>query len=732
MTSILEITENVELSPARSETLEIVDQSGNPINRNDPAGDILIPSNIQEKSIEKAEKDETGNFIWKAIRDSYDPDTNVIRDLTIDDRDIPMAKNYYDFCARVAGKSVLAPFARQMFVAMHIFGEYCPRCTDRKWFTNILDVPVDMDIRDYIGKLTLLNRGTCPKCGVTRAKLAVNGEIQIYNQLALLLGQRSGKSAFTTTCAATHLHYMLKSPRISTICRGIQDFTPLTYTFVALSASRAIRLLWSPFKQLVSNSGWFNDYFKMLDYYGSKYGKELYRLNDLSFKFNHRNIELYPIGPLKRALRGDTRCFSAVDELDWFPFRIPDEGEEEDSDNEQEHANGDEVHLSLDNSLLTFRTEVLDLYRRNISIVPNGLNFNISSVHSNRAKLSRLYEESKDPELLIFGLRLATWEMNPIYTRENPIIAAAYKRNYVMADRDYGSVPPRVTSSIFEGDKVLPMFRESEDSLYPIHKENTHKVIYDSSEDPSLTVARIVEILPRGTIRPQSMGVDAGITNNSFSMVIGERDGSRIIVHTIIEIIPTPGTKLHYPSIYSKIIKPVILQCNICVVGADRFNSVYILQQIQEDTDGKCKAVQLTLNSTHAASMVEAMGSQLFSLPALEMTREEIESVSDYKKQLKHAPVSHLYLQMITVKQNSRNNLDKGDGYTDDTFRALYMLYTLLTIPRFQQHIENSLTKTSNRGATAVNMGASFSMGRSQVAFGYGRYSPTQNIYGKG
>ena len=108
-----------------------------------------------------------------------------------------------------------------------------------------------MDPHDLAKKFTLLNKGVCPKCGATKGKMVTSGELNDYYEIVLVLGQRAGKSIFTATLIVYIVHRLLKLPRLSTITRGIQDITPLTGTFVAITATKAVKLLWDPIRNMV-------------------------------------------------------------------------------------------------------------------------------------------------------------------------------------------------------------------------------------------------------------------------------------------------------------------------------------------------------------------------------------------------------------------------------------------------------------------------------------------------
>lgn len=705
--SLLDLDE-LDIVP-RGESAEAVNLNALP-KKKKKAGPVEVAMGLAE-DVSMSQKDADlesfsdlkDNFVWEAMQQAYDPLTNTVRDLKINDSDLKRAKNYYHFCAEIAGSAIKLPFARQLWIATHLFGEYCPRCTHKN-FKIITKVPVDMDARDLVKNITLLESGVCPKCKVTKAKLITEKELPDYTQLVMVAGQRAGKSALTSTMTAYHLHLMLKAPRMSTICRGIQDFTPLTGTFVALTAGKAIKLLWNPFDQIIEASSWFAEYYKMLDHYGRQYDKEFYRSSTLFRRFFHRNLDFYPMGPMKRTLRGDTRVLSATDELGWFPYKdtnnaVLDEDDEEladdNQDDERERANGDEVHQSLDNSLATVRAEVWDLYRRGISTIPTGMNINISSPQSWKDKICRLLKDSEDPATLSLGLRLPTWEINPIFTRDHPIITSAYAKNARRADRDYGANPPKLSATLFNKEALLASFSGVQH----------FKIVYDE-DHPSYTTGRLQELIVRNRWEANVMGIDAGLSNNSFALVIGSRKEATVTVNAILELIPSKMKPISYPLVYKNVLLPIIKEANVVYVGADRWNSIHLLQQIEEDTAQRTKWLQISLQMKHFEYFKDIVNSRNMVLPALTMTPDAIESVVNYKRELKNSPIDHLYLQFLTVREQLAG-IVKGEGYTDDVWRALVVMTTMLFIPKVKEYLsefkDSERTGMSNRATVLVS-----------------------------
>jgi hypothetical protein len=649
------------------------------------------------------QEDVSDNFVWQAMMNSFDPLTNTVKDLSVDDRDLKRAKNYFDFCKNIAGKTIKLPFARQLWISYVLFGEYCPHCTDKHYYTDVTNIPVDMDPNDLVKKVVLLEDGVCPKCSRTKSGMILDDSLVGYNQLVLVAGQRGGKSSFSSTKSAYHAHALLKSPRLAAICQGIQEFTPLTSTFVALTVARANKLLWSPFYQIIDNSDWFKEYFRLLDDVGRRYDKELYKKNDTFFRFFHRNLDYYFMGPNMRTLRGDTRVLAVTDELGMFPFDIKrtfvdNEGEEQeldDEDNERERANADEVHQSLDNSLSTVRTEMYDLYKRGINTIPTGLNIAISSPKSWQDKICRLLGESANPDALSLGLRLPTWEINPLYTRSHPIIRQAYARNATKAERDFGANPPRVDSAVFNRSQVQHCFVGRQ----------YHKLKVDL-ENPEYTVAKLTDIIEKAEWSPHAMAVDAGLVNNSFALALGRRKDLAVEVCTVLELMPSSKRPIHFPSVYRDILLPLAKNCNVCAFGADRWNSIGMLQQIKEDTNDRCMPLSVTLNSKQFDYFKDLVQSGSLILPSTELKFDNIEEVKNYKTELVGYPVDHLYLQMMTTVDEN-GSLQKGSGFTDDILRSVIVLTAMLFMPKVREHMEKQGTKsrdiTSNKARVFVS-----------------------------
>lgn len=71
--------------------------------------------------------------------------------------------------------------------------------------------------------------------------------------------------------------------------------------------------------------------------------------------------------------------------------------------------------------------------------------------------IEKLYDYAKtDPTYIAF--RLATWQLNPKYSRDNPIVASAYNSDPRQAALEYEGIRTGSTVSFFESDEVLACF----------------------------------------------------------------------------------------------------------------------------------------------------------------------------------------------------------------------------------------------------------------------------------
>jgi len=623
--------------------------------------------------------------IIKHMQHAEDPVTGTLRDLKIDDGDMKRAKNYYDFSFNILGKDVHPPWSRQLWIGSMLFGEVCPCCSNKKWL-DVNNVPKDYAAKEMPEHLVFLEYGVCPKCKRTKYDLIKNHNLKNYLQLDNVLGQRSGKSSSAGGGYAPYIaHRYLTFPNLATMSKSMQASTELTMTFVSLNFNKAVGVLWTPFRKTIENSSWFKEYFALLDFYKNKYGKELYRNSTLYMSFFHKNLRFYPSGPRSSTLRGDTRIAALLDELGLFPLPTGDQDEDENS----ERANADEAHKSLMNSLTTVSATTLKLMKQGQSFAPPCVMMCVSSPISQRDKVMRLLRDSKtDPTIL--GINMPTWEMNPDLDRDSPVIASAYAANWEKAERDFGANPPMVHSTYVKRATY-------EDGLF-IGGQNTHRLKY-MMDRPGEIYGRIERI--RTSKWPSLVTIDAGHKNNSFSIVAGhfDFDTQKTVVSTLIEVMALESRSINFNLLYKHIILPLCKDVNAIAMLADQWQSVDLLYRIKEDMGNNPLGKPRTLAKQHSPrrkdfdNVVAMMNNRSIVLPLIDNADKQRVldgQVEDWTSEMQGKPSAHLMLQMATVRSVGEERCpEKGDGYTDDLWRAYILFASKIHEPKiFERLVE--------------------------------------------
>lgn len=527
-----------------------------------------------------------------------------------------------------------------------------------------------------------------------------------------IVNHNSGKSSSLSAQYAPYLtHRHIKFPSFASLSRTMQSSTQLTGTFVSLSFAKSIGVMWSPFrKSVMEENEWFGGLFKLLDSYKQKYGKEFYRSSSMYMDFYFKNIRIYPSGPRSTTLRGDTRIFAALDELGLFP--LPKGNEEEDENSER--ANADEAHKSLFNSLGTVNHAYNELLAKGYNSAPPAILFNVSSPISQRDKMMRLLRESRTEEgsKFLLGVNLPTWEMNPTMTKKTPLIASAYASNAEKAERDWGANPPAVHSRFMQPD----LYR---DNTF-VGGQNSHNFIYQFDQ-PGEIYGKVEKI--RSFPWPSVIAIDAGHVNNSFSIAAGHYnfDSGKTVVTTLLECMPQ-DRRINFNFIYKCVILAIAKDLNAVALLADQWQGVDLLYRIKEDMGNnplqkpRCRSKQYSLKRRDFNAMISMFSAKNIILPTVnEGIKQHIldGQVDNYRSEMVGKPIEHLLLQLCTVRDVGELRCpEKGEGFTDDIFRALTLLIAGIHQPNVMDRLSEARTFTYGDSGR-LTMPAPASIGRS-------------------
>lgn len=500
-----------------------------------------------------------------------------------------------------------------------------------------------------------------------------NGSTFIANGI---LNHNSGKSAFFNLLVPYLTHKWVKVEKpVETL--GLMSSSILIGTCTALTWAKAQELLYDPISNAIENSKWFQQYFQLLDDYEERTGIELYKFKDTFLSFNHKNLILNTSGPNKRTLRGSTRWLSIIDEIGWFPHG-------DDSD-ERERASANEVYVSLDRSLKTVRKSTMKLLKEGYDNIPLAYGCGISSPSSYNDKIMELVRNFKgSKEVLVH--QAPTWEMNPLFTKDD--FAKEYQDDPIKAERDFGANPPMAENAWISDVKSLDHLLVNRWVIDYQYDHFTNR----SGVDMVFGKLRSTKVPP--TCPPTVLTIDAGYSNNSFALAITANDGRGANVLAVAEIAPKKGiTVINYTRTVKQLLYPLIKAFNVQAVGADRWNSLKLLQDIEEDCH--VQTFQYSLKPTDFDLVYDYL---MEDLPAIKLPRPEMELgqifvTSDYPHGFKYKPNSHLYHQFSTVNVDGRGSVEKGNGYTDDILRAVALGIRTCVL-------EDTIKKFNLKGAT--------------------------------
>jgi hypothetical protein len=329
-----------------------------------------------------------------------------------------------------------------------------------------------------------------------------------------------------------------------------------------------------------------------------------------------------------------------------------------------------------------------------------GYFFNISSPTSQRDKIMELVRQSQGSKKML-GVHKPTWEMNPDVTRE--ALEDEFRKDYATAMRDYGAEPPMSANPFITSRQLIS------DVIRP--KGNNYVKIYTSiykQKDGTKYRYGTVKVRPAEG-ETSVMAIDAGYSNNCFALAVGSlkyiptASGEELlcpVIDCVAEINPLPNIPLHYSMIYEGVMLPLIRERNVKILLADRWQSIKILQDAEMAEDLEISK-QYSLKFSDLMDVKMRMMQQQIQIPRPKiMDFDEIMQLSsdeEYPRCFENKPVEHLILQMMTV-QHGASNVIKGEGLTDDIWRAMGLCTYGLSNPEFSEILQRRESVTKHIG----------------------------------
>lgn len=354
---------------------------------------------------------------------------------------------------------------------------------------------------------------------------------------------------------------------------------------------------------------------------------------------------------------------SGIDEIGWF---------DSNADKNLVKMDANEVYIALDRSLLTVRAAANKLIKQGYDTVPTGYAFNISSPSSARDKIMELVTQAQHSKKLL-GFKRATWEMNPEITKDD--LSEEFRKDPQAAERDYGCNPP------LSDNAFISSFSSIEGCF--VGKKNKLSYSYAAKKSKDGTLTRYVKILDvAASSKPNILAIDAGYSNNSFSMVTGHLHQGIPIITCLCEVQPVPGSPLNHSLIFKEMVMPLIHQRNVKILISDRWQNIKLLQDAEQEAED-LSTMALSLKYPNFWHLKQTMFDSEIVFPRLSRSYKDILNYDQSKyPYCFHDPLEHLVLQLLTVRDQG-NAVIKGDNVTDDIFRCVCLAHAILSDPAY-------------------------------------------------
>lgn len=618
----------------------------------------------------------------KAIQSNLDPTCFD----QIKDSGIRQPQNVFEW---MRGRRFLniSPFPKQVEIAVNFYSQFCPRCTDpslveaERWGNKLLTIPTDYPISEIVDRIVFMEDGVCPQCKVNQLELFAAKELNYYTNLNGCAGMRSSKTVIVGGIIGTYQlcrFLMLKNPAHYF---GLLDNQTLHGTFVAITAGQAQETLWDAFKDRVDAAPWFKDYHIFLEEEAKRLGKERFHNDKQTFlAYEHKQLVVSFCGPDIRTIRGRTRFMTGIDEKGWFDVQA----DSTSSSNTKIRLNAHQTHEALIKSLRTIRSASMRLRENGIINPPDGTNCDVSSPSSlNDAIMVGLREANDDPTMYPF--HYATWEMNPFVPLNSLRSEMRNRRDF---ERDYAAVPPLGANQFIDNQNSV----EKAQDKFPQNKWITWTKRYITDEFGDKTMYLEVKVVKRDRNRPRILTIDTGLANNSYAITMWsyDRENQRpqcdIAIECMPEIQNDDRILVNFPMMFEHAVVPLVTDFRVIMAAFDRWNSIDSVQRLRKDY--KVEAIQYVLKWADYLMVRSRIIDSNFRIPKMEMSIDDVrKSDRSFDDIVRSVPVTHLALQILTVRQGGRKVIKPING-TDDLFRCLCLALKFILDPEYTKKFE--------------------------------------------
>ena len=478
-------------------------------------------------------------------------------------------------------------------------------------------------------------------------------ELMKFNELVMIIGQRTGKSWAAAAVILYELYKLLCKPDPVEGFDGVAPGSPIWLSVGATSQTQSQGTVWHYVVSWFYNSPWFRRYSEKCETMKMPDGGPVFNASTLRIDFNHKNIHLDCVHSRSGGLRGFTRFAIALDEISHF-----DEGEKRSAD-----AMYDAMTASTktfkDNAVRVSFSSPLHVADMGMRLMAScGVRFRWDGYDDMGFDYLSEFDgrEIGDPNPRMLGFHYPTWMLNPEIRFED--FAYDFRTNPEATWRDFGALPPQAEEAFFSDAQAV---RDAFDRSRPCPVDERGQIA--DWFQPDYNVRGYHLHVDVGAGRPSNFGVALGHTE--FYTENGVRK-SRVVIDLVYCVKPDERGEMNFKKA-RELLDQIINRFPIACYSSDGWNDLEYMQKIR----GRVGRVEtLVVDREHYDEL----------------------KVAIYEKTLvcHHYPQAEEELKRLGIKNGDR--IVKGTGYTKDLADCLAAVCYRCRVKTFTKYVSGFAT----------------------------------------
>jgi hypothetical protein len=535
--------------------------------------------------------------------------------------DIPVPRNIIEWVsgADFLNIQTIWKYMPHLEILRDFYELLCPYCNP--------EPEPGMNPEDFKKQILLVN-DRCPKCHATKLDLYKEGLVKGFNQMIGGAGMRGGKTALASYVSSDCLGHMLRFNGTFQNYYGLLPGQDIEFAFLAASWGQAKETVWPAFKKRVQYSPWFQRAFTILreceaeeDLDEGTMVKETMNRID----FDRWGIHFVNLSKNSATSAGRTRAGVMIDELSRF-------------DQTDSKFSADEVYEVHQASMAT-------LWLANEEMVKKGdwpryspIMVSIGSPYRRKDKIMTLIGEDAKKSVKMFVFKKATWELNPQISKDSEFIKDQYRRDPVVAERDFAANPPGAENPGFDPDKIDVCLDRSRAPILRYRVDHMDTIV----QDKVFHYLRIkLDSCVNDKMTSRYIHCDAGRSDCAFGLCVFHKeptpDGNWRFVEDAVVMIKAQRERtgnetivweVHFPSV-EEFVLDLAKYLNIRTISFDRWQSLHFLDSLR---DKKIRAVPYSVTrATYMDFQTDLYDMRISMIPGAEGSGE-LKAVDELKE----------------------------------------------------------------------------------------------------